>query len=96
MSINQIGNSGMSALDADQVIRKSAVNLSNGSTGQQVMVIGGSLVTEEYNEIDLTYVASGPGTGEIQTVIYKKNGTTIATLTLTYDGSNRLSTVIRS
>ncbi len=53
----------------------------------------------KYDYISLTYVASGNGTGEIQTVTYKQGGSggqTVATLTLGYDGSNRLNTVTRS
>jgi hypothetical protein len=53
----------------------------------------------QYDYISLTYVAAGNGTGEIQTVTYKQGGAsgqTVATLTLGYDGSNRLSSVTRS
>lgn len=87
---------GLSQLDAQQVIRKQARVNSDGSLSQSVALDGGTLVTEQYDEIDLTYVPSGPGTGEIQTVTYKFQGSTVAILTMTYDGSNRLSTVIRS
>jgi len=53
----------------------------------------------EYNYIALTYVASGDGAGEIETVVYKTGGaggTTVATLTLGYDASDRLSTITKS
>lgn len=53
----------------------------------------------KYDYISLTYVASGNGTGEIQTVTYKQGGSggqTVATLTLGYDASNRLNTITRS
>lgn len=53
----------------------------------------------KYDYIALTYVASGNGTGEIQTVTYKQGGAsgqTVATLTLGYDASNRLNSVTRS
>lgn len=52
-----------------------------------------------HNYIALTYVAAGNGTGEIETVTYKSGGgagTTVATLTLTYDSSNRIATVTKS
>lgn len=53
----------------------------------------------EYNYIALTYVAAGNGAGEIETVVYKTGGaggTTVATLTLAYDASNRISSVTKT
>jgi len=46
-----------------------------------------------YDEVDLSnYVAADkPGT-----VILKSGGATVATLTLSYDGSNNLTSVVRS
>jgi len=61
--------------------------------------LAGSLVPEQYDYIALTYVAAGNGAGEIETVEYRdggSGGTLVATLTLTYDGSDRLATVTRS
>lgn len=58
--------------------------------------LSGSLVPAAYNEVDLTYVTSGNGVGQIATAVYKLAGTTIKTLTLTYDASNNLSTVVAS
>lgn len=87
---------GLSQLDAQQVIRKQNRVNSDGSFSQSITTDSGNLVTEQYDEIDLTYVPAGPGAGEIQTVTYKFQGSTIAILTMTYDGSNRLSTVVRS
>lgn len=49
--------------------------------------------------IGVTYVAAGNGVGEIYQVFYKEGGsggTTVATLTLSYDANNRLSGVTRS
>jgi len=62
----------------------------------QVNELGGKLVPEEFDEISLTYVAAGNGTGEIQTVIYELNSVTVATLTLGYDVSDRLNSVVRT
>lgn len=56
----------------------------------------GSLVPLAYDEIDLTYVPSGNGAGQVATAVYKLASSTIATLTMTYDGSDRLSTVVKS
>ena len=53
----------------------------------------------KYDYIALTYVTAGNGVGEISTVTYKQGGAsgqTVATLTLGYDGSNRLNAVTRS
>lgn len=61
--------------------------------------LGAGLVPENFDYIALTYVASGNGAGEIETVTYKtggSGGTTVATLTLTYDASNNISTVTKT
>lgn len=58
--------------------------------------LSGALVPTAYNEIDLTYITSGNGTGQVGTAVYKLTGSTVKTLTLTYDASNRLSTVVAS
>lgn len=61
--------------------------------------LAGNLVPFAFDYVTLTYVPSGNGTGEISTVIYKtggSGGTTVATLTLAYDSSNRLSSVTKS
>jgi hypothetical protein len=91
-----IDSNKMSALDAQQVIRSSVVELSSGDLAQRVAILGGNLVPQEYDQISLTYITSGNGTGEIGTVVYEFESNTVATLTLTYDGSNRLINVIRS
>ena len=53
-------------------------------------------VPDSYDEINLTYVASGNGVGEIETVVYKLDSVTSGTLTLTYDSDNKLIGVVRS
>lgn len=58
-----------------------------------------ALVPEQYDDLQLTYVAAGNGVGEIETVEYRQGGPAgilIATLTLGYDGSNRLISVTRT
>ncbi len=53
----------------------------------------------EFDYIALTYVASGNGTGEIETVVYKtggSGGTTVATLTLTYNADSEIATVTKT
>lgn len=57
------------------------------------------LVPEVYDSISLTYWTSGNGNGQIETVQYYTgglSGTLVATLTLNYDSSARISTVART
>ena len=64
-----------------------------------VTQIADGLSIPKYDYISLTYVASGDGVGEIQTVTYKTGGAsgiTVGALTLGYDASDRLSTVTRT
>ena len=56
----------------------------------------GSFVPTAFNEVALTYVTVGNGIGQIQTAVYKLSGSTVKTLTLSYDGSDRLSGVVAS
>lgn len=51
-----------------------------------------------HDYISLTYVTSGNGVGEIETVTFKENGAsgqTVAILTLGYDATNKLISVER-
>jgi hypothetical protein len=51
-----------------------------------------------YDYIALTYVATGNGAGEIETVIYKtggSGGSTVATLTLAYNSSDEISSITK-
>jgi len=53
----------------------------------------------EFDYIALTYVAAGDGVGEIETVTYKNGGaggTTVATLTITYNASDEISTITKT
>lgn len=49
-----------------------------------------------YDSIELTYRTEGNGIGEIGTVVYKMASNTVATLTLTYDANNKLSTITKT
>lgn len=62
----------------------------------KVRGIAGGLVNVPYDEIDLSYIISGNGTGSVGQVQYKLGGVLVATLTLTYDASNRLIQVVKS
>lgn len=56
----------------------------------------GSLVPVAFDEVDLTYVPSGAGAGQIAMAVYKLASSTVKTLTMSYDGSDRLSSVVAS
>lgn len=51
------------------------------------------LVPEKFDEVVLTYVGA---TEDINTVVFRESATTVATLTFSYDGSNRLTGVVKS
>jgi len=77
----------LSRLDANQII-KATYDPVTGT--MKYSATGGSLVTEPFDEQDYTYVAAGNGAGEIETIVYKLSGATIATVTYTYDASDRV------
>ena len=65
------------------------------SAGEQINPVVGFEIPF-FDSIDLTYVSSGNGTGEIATVNYKANGGVVATLILDYNSDNKLITVTKS
>lgn len=83
----------MTRLDYPQVLKKSydEVNEALKTVG-----VGGTLVPDKYDYIELTYVSAGAGSGQVETVVYKLSGSTVATLTLTYNAQNKLATVTRT
>lgn len=86
----------MSQLDHGQVIKTS---FDDATSALKVKAIAGNLVTDVYDYIALTYVPSGNGAGQIETVTFKtggSSGTLVATLTLAYDASNNLTSVTKS
>lgn len=68
----------------------------NAALSQFSAKTASALVTVPYDNLSMTYVASGNGVGEIETVIYKLGATIVATLTLAYDSQNRLTSVVRT
>lgn len=61
--------------------------------------VAASLVPEAHDHITISYVTSGNGIGEIETVVYRTGGaggTIVATLTLAYDANDNLSSVTKS
>lgn len=62
-------------------------------------IISNGFNLPEYDYIELTYVTSGNGVGEIETVTYKiggASGTTVATLTITYNASDEISSITKT
>ena len=83
----------MTGLDSGQVIREV---YDPQADALQIREVAGKLISEQFDNIALTYVPSGNGSGQIQSVIYKMGGATVATLTLTYDSSDRIATIVKS
>tara|TARA_R100001443_G_scaffold102933_1_gene111204 strand:- start:12238 stop:12441 length:204 start_codon:yes stop_codon:yes gene_type:complete len=64
----------------------------------QVVQNVAGLYIPPHDYVSMTYVASGNGTGEIETITYKEGGASgvvVATMTLTYDANNKLSDVTK-
>ena len=57
---------------------------------------GGLTAGDEFDEKQYTYVTSGNGVGEIETVVYKLASVTVATVTFGYDGQGRIVSQVRS
>ena len=56
------------------------------------------LYIPQHDYVIMTYVASGNGVGEIETITYKQggaSGTTVAVMTLGYDSNNKLETITK-
>lgn len=76
----------MSGLDFGQVIREV---YDDETDSLQVKAMAGTLVTEKFDNIEIQY--ESPGKASV--VIYKLGETTVATVTLTYDGDDITSVV---
>ena len=56
------------------------------------------LYIPQHDYVIMTYVASGNGVGEIETITYKQggaSGATVAVMTLGYDSNNKLETITK-
>lgn len=98
VNVNIVGAGG-GATAANQVLEITQLtNIDTAVTALNVRT-GGSLTPVAYDYVANTYVVSGNGTGQIATATYKSGGaggTTVATLTFAYDGSDRLSSVTKT
>jgi len=86
--------------DGEKFYRAGNVYVGGGSDGAILTELRKLIGFEipAYDYIVLTYVSSGNGQGEIETVTYKKGGaggTTVAVLTLTYNSENEIATITR-
>lgn len=75
-----------SKLDANQILKA----MYDDDKGELKSVSSSSLVPSDYDEVDLGYTGS-----DLTTVTYKKSGSAVATLTLSYSGGN-LTNVVKS
>lgn len=94
--MSAITNPSPSQLDQNQILQRV---MNESKDALRIQSMAGALVPDYYDYIALTYVTSGNGIGEIQTATYKtggSGGTTVATLTLTYNADDKLETVTRS
>lgn len=66
------------------------------ATGAIATTSAGSFNVPSYDSFDVAYVASGNGAGEIETITYKQGGTTVATVTFTYNSDNKVTSATLS
>jgi hypothetical protein len=92
VSVDNSGNVNVNTVSS--TLPPGAATSANQAT--ELTRLAGSLVPTAYNEVDLTYIVAGNGTGQVGTAVYKLASSTVKTLTLTYDASNRLSSVVAS
>lgn len=97
---NASGASAVNIQDGGNTITVDGTVTANlGATDNAVLDGIAGFTLTGYDYIALTYVAAGNGAGEVETATFKtggSGGSTIATLTLTYDASNRVATVTKT
>jgi len=74
---------------------------SNNSIAQSVVELNqraaGSFINFNFDEVNLSYVATGAATGEIETAVYSLGGNVVGTVSLTYDAATGdLTNVVRA
>jgi hypothetical protein len=87
--------------DGEKFYRAGNVYVGGGSDGAILTELRKLIGFEipAYDYIALTYVSSGNGQGEIETVTYKTggvSGATVTALTLTYNSDNEISTITKA
>ena len=79
--------------EISNVTKETGGNLDDIKTAVESLV---SFEIPEHDQIELSYVLSGNGEDEIETVTYKLSGVTVQTLTLSYDTDDRLIDIIKT
>lgn len=73
-----------------------AIGPTNTSATNMFLEAIAGLVTQPFNEVDITYVASGNGEGEAETLTFSQDSIPHTVLTLTYDSSSRITNITAS
>lgn len=77
--------------------RATSIEVENLNEITDIIPVGFEISAHDY--IAYTYVATGNGAGEVETIVYKTGGSggdTVATKTYAYDASNRVSSVTKT
>ncbi len=94
----------VSAAGGDSIIISDGTDNLNINSDGSINVLGltdirdkiaSNIISEKHDEILITYVPSGNGAGEIETVTYKLLGITVAQLQLAYDVNDKLISIDR-
>jgi hypothetical protein len=85
------GSVGINNYPLTQAVSLSSIPLATGAATETKQAA--TLITQPHDQIVTTYVGA---TTKINTVVYKLATVTVATLTMSYDGSDRLIDVVRS
>lgn len=62
----------------------------NNKSAKRVLTLS-PLVPEDHDDIQLTYNSSGNGINQIDTVVYRKNSTTVAAVEFTYNSDGKVT-----
>lgn len=87
-------NAKVTAVNTGAVVVSSSALPSGAATEATIAArLSGSFVPHAYDEVVITYVGAST---DIDTIVYKLASSTVKTLTMSYDGSDRLSGVVAS
>lgn len=62
----------------------------NDKNAKRVLIFS-PLVPEDYNDVQFTYNTGGNGDNQIDTVVFRKDSTTVAAIELTYNTSGKVT-----
>jgi hypothetical protein len=86
------GNTSLASIDSKLVTTANGIKI-DGSAVTQNTIATNNLITVAYNQIVVSAVNSA---NNPTTILYKQNGTTVATLTIAYDAQGAFQSVTRS